>query len=148
MKIILLQNVEGLGKQWEVKEVADGYARNFLFPQSLAKPATTKDIDDAEKKFAEMEARAVADLKGVEELVAKLDGYEIKIPVKVGEEGQLYAQISTKQIASALEAEGFSIQERFIKIAEPIKELGEFLVTLEFDHRLEAEIRVIVEASE
>ncbi len=148
MKVILLQNVEGLGNQWEVKEVADGYARNFLLPQGLAKPATPADIKEAEKRLLELEAQAETELKEVEGLAAKLDGYEIKIPVKVGAEGQLYAQVSAKQIVSALETEGFKVKEKHIKILEPIKELGEFSVTLEFDHGLEAEIRVIVEASE
>lgn len=148
MKVILLQNVEGLGNQWEVKDVADGYARNFLLPKGLAKPAAPADIEAAEKRLKEMEVRAEADLKEVEGLAAKLDGYELKIPVKVGEEGQLYAQVSVKQIVSALEAEGFQVKEKYVKIAEPIKELGEFPVTLEFDHGLEAEIRVITEAEE
>jgi len=148
MQVILLENVEELGNQWEVKEVADGYARNFLLPKGLAKPATPADIEAAEKRRAEIQARAEAELKGVEELAAKLDGYEVRVSIKVGEEGQLYAQISPKQIVSALEAEGFKVQEKWVKIAEPIKELGEFPVTLEFDHGLEAEIRVIVEAAE
>lgn len=148
MKIILLQDVENLGNKWQVKEVADGFARNFLLPNNLAKPATLKDIEEAERLLEQVEAKAEKDLKQNEELAAKLDGYEIKVPVKVGEEGQLFAQVSVKQIAAALLAEGFTIFEKQIKIAEPIKELGEFPVILEFDHGLEAEIRVIVEAAE
>lgn len=147
MKVILLQNVENLGNQWEVKEVSAGYARNFLIPKGLAKPAIEKDIKEAERKLAEAQAKAETDLKQTEEFAAKLDGYEVKIRVKVGEEGQLFAQVSGKQIASALEADGFQISHKQIKISTPIKEIGEFPVTLEFDHGLEAEIRVIVEAA-
>jgi large subunit ribosomal protein L9 len=148
MKVILLQNVDDLGKEWEIKNVADGYARNFLIPKGLAKPAGPKDIADAEKRRVEQEARAESDLKQFEGMAAKLDGYEVKIRVKVGEEGQLFSQVSVKQIVDALEQEGFNVTEKQIKTPDPIKELGEFLVTLEFDHGLESEIRVIVEAEE
>jgi len=146
MKVILLQNVENLGKKWDVKEVADGYARNFLIPQNLVKPATTAEIEQAEKMRAEMESKAQKELAGVEKLASQLDGYELKMPVQVGEEGQLYAAMSSQKISSALEAEGFKVSQKQIKISEPIKELGEFPVTLEFDHGLEVEIRVIVES--
>lgn len=128
--------------------MADGYAKNFLIPQGLVKPATPKDIEEAEQRRALIETKAEADLKETEELVAKLDGYEIKILVKTGEEGQLFAQVSVKQISEALVLEGFNVSAKQIKIQEPIKELGEFPVNLEFDHGLEAEIRVIVEAAE
>lgn len=148
MKVILLQNVENLGSRWDVKEVSDGYARNFLIPKGLVKPATTKDIEESERMRATAEATAEADLKQSEELATKLDGYELKIPIKVGEEGQLYAQISAKQIVACLLAEGFKVLEKQVKIKESIKEVGEFPVILELDHGLEVEIRVIVEAVE
>jgi len=146
MQVILLQNVENLGKKWDVKKVADGYARNFLIPQNLVKPATESEIEQAEKLRAEAEARAKKELESVEGLVAKLDGYELKVVVSIGEEGQLYESVSTQKISSALEVAGFKISPKQINIKEPIKELGEFPVTIEFDHGLEAEIRVIVEA--
>ena len=146
MRVILLQDVESLGKKWDIKKVANGYARNFLIPQNLVKPATESEIEQAEKLRAEAEARAKKELESVEGLVAKLDGYELKVAVPVGEEGQLYESVSSQKISSALEAGGFKISLKQIKIKDPIKELGEFPVTIEFDHGLEAEVRVIVEA--
>jgi len=146
MKVILLEDVENLGKKWDVKEVADGYARNLLIPKKLVKPATENEIAQAEKMQAAAEAKAQSELESVEKLASKLDGYELKISVSVGEEGQLYAQVSSAQISSALKADGFNLSEKYIKIKEPIKELGEFPVTLEFDQGLEVEIQVIVEA--
>lgn len=146
MKVILLQNVENLGKKWEVKEVPDGYARNFLLPQNFVKPATPKEVEEAERLRAQEETHAQKELEKVEEVASKLDGYELKMSVAVGDEGQLYAAISPQKISEALEAEGFSISPKQIKISEPMKELGEFLVAIELDHGLEAEIRVIVEA--
>ena len=148
MKVILLQDVEALGKKWEIKEVADGYARNFLMPQGFVKPASKKEIDEAERLRAEVEAKAQKDLEGVEKMASKLDGYELKITISVGDEGQLYSAINAQKISLALAAEGIKISSKQIKISEPLKELGEFPVTLEFDHGLEAEIRGIVEAAE
>lgn len=141
-----MQDVENLGKKWDIKKVANGYARNFLIPQNLVKPATKGEVEQAERLKAEAEARAKKELESVEALVAKLDGYELKVAVPVGEEGQLYESVSSSKISSALEAVGFKISPKRLKIKDPIKELGEFPITIEFDHGLEAEVRVIVEA--
>ena len=148
MKVILLEDVENLGKKWDIKEVADGYARNLLIPKKLVKPATEKEVEEAEKMQAAVEAKAQKELESVEKLASKLDGYELKISVSVGDEGQLYSQVSVTQVSSALAEAGFKVSSKYIKIKEPIKELGEFPVTIEFDHGLEVEIQVIVEAAE
>lgn len=146
MRVILLENVENLGKKWEVKEVADGFARNFLIPKGFAKPATTKEIEQTERRRQEEEERAKKELEKVETLVSRLDGYELKAKVAVGEDGQLYASINTQKISALLGEQGFEVAPKQIRLENPIKELGEFPVILEFDHGLEAEIRVIVEA--
>ena len=148
MKVILLEDVENLGRKWDIKEVADGYARNLLIPKKLVKPATEKEVEEAEKMQAAAEAKAQKELESVEKLASKLDGYELKISVSVGDEGQLYSQVSVTQVSSALAEAGFKVSSKYIKIKEPIKELGEFPVTIEFDHGLEVEIQVIVEAAE
>ena len=148
MKVILLEDVENLGKKWDIKEVADGYARNLLIPKKLVKPATEKEVEEAEKMQAAVEAKAQKELESVEKLASKLDGYELKISVSVGDEGQLYSQVSVTQVSSALAEAGFKVSSKYIKIKEPIKELGEFPVTIEFDHGLEVEIQMIVEAAE
>lgn len=148
MKVILLEDVENLGRKWDIKEVADGYARNLLIPKKLVKPATEKEVEEAEKMQAAAEAKAQKELESVEKLASKLDGYELKISVSVGDEGQLYSQVSVTQVSSALAEAGFKVSSKYIKIKEPIKELGEFPVTIEFDHGLEVEIQMIVEAAE
>lgn len=147
MRIILLENVEDLGKKWEVKEVADGYARNFLIPKGFAKPATESEIEEAERRRAEEEERAKKELEAIEDIVSKLDGYELKVPMTVGEEGQLYEGVNEQKISMRLKEEGFDVSPKQIQLKEVIKEPGEFPVTLELDHGLEAEIRVIVEAA-
>jgi large subunit ribosomal protein L9 len=146
MRVILLENVENLGKKWEVKEVADGFARNFLIPNGLVKPATMTEVQEAERRRAEEEERAKKELEKVETVASRLDGYELKVPMAVGEDGQLYASVNAQKISSLLMEQGFRVEQKQIRLENPIKELGEFPVTLEFDHGLEAEIRVIVEA--
>lgn len=144
MKIILLCDVEKLGKKFDVKEVADGYARNFLFPKGLAKPATEAALKTLEAEKAAAEAVAEADLKNTEALVATLDGQEIEMSAKIGDDGKLYGSITPLKICKALQEKGFDVKKSQIKSQEPIKEIGEHDVLLELPHGLEAKIKVIV----
>lgn len=144
MKVILLQDVENLGKREDVKNVADGYARNFLFPKNLAKPATKQALEEL-KKQKELEAqKAEEDLKKVQEIVAQIDRLEIETLAKVDEQGKLYGSINEIKIGQILKEKGFDIKKDQIKIPQPIKEVGEYPVTILFDHGLEAEIKIIV----
>ncbi|MDI6592101.1 MAG: 50S ribosomal protein L9 [Patescibacteria group bacterium] len=144
MRVILLQDVDKLGKKYEVKEVANGYARNFLIPRGLAKIATEetlkwlKVLKEAEAKKSEEE------LRKVQELASAIDGQEIIIPVKIGEDGQLFGAITNQKILEKLKEAGFEIKKTQIDLLEPIKELGEFPVKIKFAHNLEAEIKVII----
>jgi len=144
MKVIFLKDVEKVGKKFDVKEVADGYARNFLFPKGLAKPATEAALKELETEKATAEFAAELDLKKTEEMVASLDGQEIELQTKIGDDGKLYGSITPAKISKVLEVKGFDVKKKQIKLAEPIKETGEHEVTLELDHGLEAKIKVIV----
>ncbi len=144
MRVILLQDIENLGKKYEIKEVADGYAKNFLIPKKLAKPATKEALKWVEKQ-KEMEAqKAEEELKKIQEIASKIDGLEITIPVKVGSEGQLFESVTAQKIVEKLKEFGFEIKKKQIELKKPIKELGEFPVKIHFEHNLEAEIVVIV----
>ncbi|OGZ31996.1 MAG: 50S ribosomal protein L9 [Candidatus Portnoybacteria bacterium RBG_13_40_8] len=144
MRVILLQDTEELGKKGDVKNVADGYARNFLFPQKLAKIATKEAIAELEKQ-KELEAqKAEEELKKMQELVSQIDGMEFEIIEKVDESGGLYGSINEVKIVKILKDKGFNIKKKQIKIPQPIKDLGEFPVTILFDHGLEAEIKLVV----
>lgn len=144
MKVILLQDVENLGKKYEVKNVKAGYARNLLIPKGLAKLATREVLKWVETQ-KETEAKvAEEELKKVQDFVKEVDGLEITIPVKVGEEGQFFESINSQKIVEKLKAEGFEIKKNQIVLEEPIKELGEFPIKISFAHGLEAEIRIIV----
>jgi len=148
MKVILLKDIEKLGKKFDVKEVADGYARNFLFVKKYAKPATKSALKQLEAEKAAAELLAVADLKKTEEAVALLDGQEIEITAKTGGSEKLYGSITPLKIAKALEAKGFSVKKSQVKLSEPIKKTGEHEVIIEFPHGLEAKIKLIVMAEE
>ena len=144
MRIILLQNVEKLGKKYDIKEVADGYARNFLIPKGLAKPATKENLKWLETQKEIEVKKAEEELKKVEAVATNIDGQEIIIPVKIGEEGQLFESITSQKIYEKLKELGFEIKKSQIDLPEPIKELGEYPVKIKFEHNLEAEIKIIV----
>jgi len=144
MRVILLQDVEKLGKKYDLKEVADGYARNFLIPKGLAKIATKENLKWLEIQ-KEIEAKkAEEELKKVQETASTIDRQEIIIPVKVGEDGQLFESITSQKIYEKLKELGFEIKKSQIDLLDPIKELGEYPVKIKFEHNLEAEIRIIV----
>lgn len=144
MKVILLKDVEKLGSKFDVKDVADGYARNFLFPNELAEPATEAALKQLEQQKEAEVKKAEADLALTESLVSQLDGQEIEISSKVDDGGKLYGSITAAKIAKTLKEKGFNVKSKQIKLAEPIKETGEFEVTLELPHGLEAMVKIIV----
>ena len=144
MRVVLLQDVENLGKKYDVKEVADGYARNFLIPKGLAKPATEEALQWLATQ-KEIEAKkAEEELKKIQERATVIDGQEIVIPVKVGENSQLFESITSQKIFDRLKEMGLDVKKAQIFLSEPIKELGEFPVKIKFEHNLEAEIKVII----
>ena len=144
MRVIFLKDVEDIGKKYEVKEVKDGYAKNFLIPQGLAEQATKEALKKLELQKEIEEKEAEDELKKIQALASSIDGQEITISVKVGEEGQLFESITPQKILEGLKKLGFDIKKRQIELAEPIKTLGEFPVKIKFEHNLEAEITVTV----
>ncbi|MBL7142573.1 MAG: 50S ribosomal protein L9 [Candidatus Pacebacteria bacterium] len=144
MKIILLKDVERVGKQFEVKEVKEGYARNFLIDKGLAKPATEEALKWLEVQKEIQEKKAEEELKKAQELASKIDDMELAIAVKVGEEGQLFESINAQKISDKLKEMGFEVKKTQVDLPEPIKEIGEFPVKIKLEHNLEVEIRAIV----
>lgn len=144
MRIILLKDVENIGKKYEVKEVKDGYARNFLIPQGLAEPATEQSLKKLELQKEIEEKEAEEELKKIQALASNINGQEVAITVKIGEENQLFESITPQKILEGLKKLGFDIKKRQIELAEPIKTLGEFPVKIKLEHNLEAEITVTI----
>ena len=146
MKVILLQDIEGLGKKYEIKEVKSGHARNFLLPEKIARPATREALKWLSIQKEVIEKEVEEDLKRAQELASKLDGEEVNIIVKVGDEGQLFESINNQKIVEKLKEAGFEVKKSLVKLENPIKELGEFPISISLDHNLEAEIKVIIAA--
>jgi large subunit ribosomal protein L9 len=144
MKVILIKDVEKLGKKFEIKKVKDGYARNYLIPKGLAKPATLKALKWLEVQKEIQVKKAEEELKSVQDFVSGIDGQEIIIPVKIGEKEQLFESITAQKISEKLKEMGFDVKKSQIILSEPIKELGEHPVKIKFEHNLEAEIKIII----
>ncbi len=144
MKVILLKDIEKLGKKGEVKEVADGFARNYLFSKKLAELASEASLKRLAQEKEVMAKKAEADLQATELLVSQLDGQEIEITAKTDEGGKLYGALTPVKIAKVLKEKGFNVSKNQIKVTEPIKESGEHEIALEFPHGLEATIKIIV----
>ena len=146
MKVILNKDVQNLGNNGDIKEVADGYARNFLIPGGYVKIATKNAIQQSESIRAKRVKQSEESLKLAEEMVDKLEGFTVNLKAKAESNGKLYGAIKSEEISSYLIEKGFQVDENNIVIENPIKELGEHKVMVVFDHGLEAKIRLTVEA--
>jgi len=144
MKVILTEDIEKLGKKFDVKNVADGYARNFLLPKNLCKIATEENIKWLEIQKEILAKQSEEELAKIQEKASALDGQEVIITVKIGEDGQLFENINAQKIAEKLKEMGFEIKKTQISLENPIKEIGEFPVKIKLDHNLEVEVRVII----
>jgi len=144
MKVILLKDVEKLGKRLEVKNVEKGYARNYLIPNDLARSATRETLKwlDTQKEITQNQQEG--ELKKIQALVAKIDGRELNFSMKVGDKGQLFESLTIQKIKDALKEKGFEVSKEQIQLKQPIRELGEFLIKINFDHNLESIIKVII----
>ncbi|MDP3057779.1 MAG: 50S ribosomal protein L9 [bacterium] len=147
MKVILLEDVKNVGKVWDIKDVSDGYARNFLFPNKLAQVATPDMIKKAETQKSDITKKAEEDLEKTEFLASALDDFVVKIKAKANAEGKLFGSIKPDMIREALINEKMNIKSIPAKniSTEAIKEIGEHKVTINLPHGLEAVVVVIVE---
>ena len=125
MKVIFLQDVKGQGKKGEIKEVSDGYARNFLILKGLAKEATSGNIREIEAIKKSEKKRKDDELEKAKELAKKLEDLNVSIPSKSGNNGRLFGAVTSKQIAEALKSQHkINIDKRKILLDEPIRILG------------------------
>ena len=145
MKVIFLQDVPKVAKTGEVKEVADGYGRNFLLPHRLAVPATTgamKEMESLIKREASRRAKTEAELT---ELANQLNGKEVILKAKAGSGKQLYGSITTADIAIELETtHSLVVDKRKIDLAETIRQVGSYDVAVKLSKDLMPKIKVIV----
>lgn len=144
MKVILLEDVERLGKRGAILNVANGYGRNFLIPRKLAVPATDANIKMAESKSKKVEVQEAKEEKSASQLKTELENVSITIPMKAGEGDMLFGSVTTASIAEALEQKGYTIDKRRIELEEPIRRLGDHHVNVKLHRNVAAEIKVSV----
>ena len=144
MKVILLKDVENVGKKYEIKDVKPGHARNLLIPQGLVKVANKANMEWLETQRAVIEKEVTEELKQAQELASQIDGLEVAMPVKIGDDGQLFESINAAKISEKLKEMGFEVKKTQIILEKPIKEPGEFKVKVNLDHNLETEINLII----
>ncbi|OGG44732.1 50S ribosomal protein L9 [Candidatus Kaiserbacteria bacterium RIFCSPHIGHO2_01_FULL_48_10] len=145
MKVILLKKVKGLGEKYDIKEVADCYARNFLLPQKLAETATSDRVKVLNERKGKETTDAQKDLEKTEAFAEKLEMLEIIVKAKAQEDGTLFGSVSAKEIVTALKKHNVTIDEKQIVIKSPIKKIGDHEVTINLSHGLEAPVVVTVE---
>jgi large subunit ribosomal protein L9 len=145
MKVILADDVRGLGHRGETVTVKPGYARNFLMPQGFAyeaTPANVRRLAEDKKKYDEkmLQGKAVA-----EQAASKVDGLTVTISKKAGEEGHLYGSVTPAEIADALAARSIEVDRRRIELAEPIRRLGSHTVRVRLHRDVVATLTVDVQ---
>ncbi|MDD5686325.1 MAG: 50S ribosomal protein L9 [Elusimicrobia bacterium] len=144
MKIILKQEVEGLGKTGDVKNVKDGYARNFLFPKGLALAANENNLKIVEKEKNKILSIVKKKIDEAQEYAKKLSAVSVTIPVEVGEDNKVFGSVTPSDISDALKVEGFEIDKKSIIYEDNIKELGAFEVSVKVHPEVIAKIKVWV----
>ena len=149
MKVVFMEDVPNVGKAGQIKEVADGYGKNYLIPHKLAVPARPQDIKAVEaqiKARARIAAKTEAEMKA---LASELEGKEITIKAKVGQQERLYGSITSADISAGLESSLHAVvDKRKIELAEPIRQTGTFEVPIKLGKDIATKIKVSVVAEE
>ena len=146
MKIILNQEIEGLGEEGQIVSVKDGFARNYLIPRGLAKHATTKNIMFIQKEIEDRQVREAKTRENLEALTKELNKLSLKFTLKSGEDDRLFGSVTSQMISEAILEKGYSVDKKEIEISEPIKSLGKFIVLVKLGQELEAKIKIKVTA--
>lgn len=145
MKVVLLKDVPSTGLKGDIKNVADGFAHNFLFPNHLAISATPKVLAEEDAKTKKKSKIMVQELEDAQKFAAKIDGGEITLKEKASESGKLYSAVGPIKIAQEIKRQlGADIKASQISTEHPIKEYGEHRALIKFSHGLEAEVSVTV----
>jgi large subunit ribosomal protein L9 len=142
---ILLKDVESLGKAGEAIDVSPGYLRNYLLPRKLAQPATAGALEEARRRQEAAERAAREAAERAEETAALLSKTVLTIEHRAGEDGRLYGSVTTKEIADSIaEARGLRVDRKKIRLDEPIREVGTYLVEIEVGGGATARVKTIV----
>ena len=145
MKVIFLEDVKGKGKKGELKDVSDGYARNFLLPKKLAKEATADNLNTFKLQEKAKAAQIAREKAEAQENAKKLENMQVKVIAKAGSNGRLFGAVTNKEISDALAKQhGMNIEKNKIVLSEPIKSYGAFDVKCKFGYEISGVIHVLV----
>ena len=141
MKVIFKRNIRGLGTEGDIKDVSDGYARNFLFPKGLAVPATEEAVKKNQATKDEKKVHEELEKSAYQKTADSLDGKTFSLKAK-SQEGKLFGSISSKEISKTLKNSGFSVKEEWIEIRQPLKNLGDHDIAVKFPLGISAKIKI------
>jgi large subunit ribosomal protein L9 len=144
MEVILKEDIEKLGSEGEVVEVADGYARNFLFPRRLAVKATKGKLKHLKHRRNKKQKKEAEQIKDAKKMAKDLEGQKFKFPVKAGENGRLFGSVTTKNIAKKVKKAGYKIDKREIDLDDNIKSLGIHKVPVKLYKKVVADLKIEV----
>jgi len=145
MKVVLLEDVRGTGKAGETKDVADGYARNYLIPRKLAAPATQGTLQAIEREKSTAERRTQKDLTDARALAAQLESTQLVLKVKTGKDGKLFGSVTNADVASALKQQrNINIDRRKIAFPEPVRGLGPAICEIKVHAQVTARVPLMV----
>jgi large subunit ribosomal protein L9 len=145
MKVILNEDVEKVGHRGDVVTVKPGYARNFLLPRKIAIEATTGNMKALERIRTSLAKKTATELDAAQKQSTLLNGVSVNFKRKTGENDQMFGSVTSADIADGLTAQGFKIEKRQVQLADPIKALGEYAVTIKVFRDVTSEIKVHVE---
>jgi large subunit ribosomal protein L9 len=145
MQIILLEKVTNLGQLGDIVKVRDGYARNFLIPTGKAKRATETNIAEFEKRRTDLERAQNEVLASAQDKASRLEGLMVQITQKAGVDGRLFGSVTNSDIAEALKAQGFEVVKGAVRLPQgPLKQVGDYDITLDLHGDVKAHIKVSV----
>lgn len=144
MKIVLKQEIEKLGKEGDILEVANGYARNFLIPRNMAAVATAKNVKMLEQEKEGEKRKREKEKREIELLAEKIEKISCTLSRQAGEDEKLFGSVTTGHIASALKKEGVEIDKKYIELKTPIKKLGVYTVPLKLSQDVKSKVKVWV----
>jgi large subunit ribosomal protein L9 len=144
MELLLKQNVEHLGRTGDVVDVKPGYARNFLLPRGMAVLVTKSNMAEVERARAQALADEEARLQGLKDLGQKLADVSVTIEGKANEEGHLFGSVNASQIAAALREKDIPVDDKMVRLDNPLKEIGVYDVTVHLHADVETAIKVWV----
>lgn len=145
MKVILKQDIKGVGKKDQIVNAADGYARNYLFPKNLAVPADTGNMNNLKAKNESIAFRKEEDLKEAKEIAEKLKKITLKFRVKAGDNGKLFGGVTAKEISEALKKEyNISVDKKKILLNETIKNVGVTKIDLKLNEGVMATVSIMI----